>query len=823
MRLTLRTLLAHLDRTLEADDDATIAAKLRESDFASQLARRITASISNNQLGAPSPVSTSTADDPNRIAEYLDSVLSAEQVAEIERICLESEQHLAEVAACHQILTLVLGHRAEIPATLRSRIYAIGEQTNVSHGQANTSNGTMDGSVPLASCLEQAADNSAAITRAIAADVGPTASPAGLSIEVEPVGPDDSGVSDAPTRLREVAYANAQAIAQRNEPVMAGSRPLNAAEASELFGRPSRYVPWLVTLGLLAAFLFVAAQAFAPLLRKKPDGEGPPLARGNDPLRVETAEPEDTAEPQDAVAPASTLEPVDTDEPADSVELVEPMEPVATVEAAESVAVADRLPPTLPVDVDAVDTSPMVELNPTPAVPAIVGTIPSPQPSQPMAAVQELPIPSDPASPDSTEIPSSPSVVESPPPASKMKNVEVIEPIDLPGTTLISNESLLLLRQGEDYVLAKKGESLSNGCEVICPPLFRDRLLLLNRLETTFVGPAKAVLESTNGEDLLMTPLLGRFVISRKAVALPSPESEDLQNVAPESSAAVIMLAYGGAEHELTLLDPLASAAVQVVSTRKLGSDPEDESSITSSLEVIALEGTLSWKTGLEGAIVIKAGELLRRSTAGESTKVTLDGGLNWVATPLVASGSLDASARDGLLTLVRGDEPIDRSLREAINFRRAEVGALAARTLVLLDRPTVYFGSGGVLSDVKQKAFWQQHFEMLVDAIDRGPESAANIREAINQMDAAEATAIYRLLWLFSNEQLEAGSDELLVTSLDNSNMTVRVLAAENLRKITGTTLFYKPELETAPRRSSDIKKWEARLRKGEIRWPSQ
>ncbi len=118
---------------------------------------------------------------------------------------------------------------------------------------------------------------------------------------------------------------------------------------------------------------------------------------------------------------------------------------------------------------------------------------------------------------------------------------------------------------------------------------------------------------------------------------------------------------------------------------------------------------------------------------------------------------------------------------------------------------------------------YWDRHFSTLVATLDRGPRSAEIIRQAINRMDAAEASAIYRMLWLFSNEQLADGSDALLVEALDSGNMVVRVLAAENLRAITGTTLGYRPENETAPRRSPDIKKWETRLRKGDIRWPAE
>jgi len=129
MRLTLRTLLAYLDDLLEAGQSREIGEKISESGYASTLVDRIREVMRRRRLTAPDPKSPNSGLDTNSIAEYLDNTLEPDAVADVEKVCLDSDVHLAEVAASHQILTLVLGEPVDVPTRTRERMYALGPTT----------------------------------------------------------------------------------------------------------------------------------------------------------------------------------------------------------------------------------------------------------------------------------------------------------------------------------------------------------------------------------------------------------------------------------------------------------------------------------------------------------------------------------------------------------------------------------------------------------------------------------------------------------------------------------------------------------------------
>jgi len=104
MRLTLRTLLGWVDGILPFEEQRLIGQMVAGSKVATRVAERIREGAACGSIDVPLSGGPAVADDPNRVAEYLDNTLLSEHLEAFERFCIESRPHLAEVATCHRIL-----------------------------------------------------------------------------------------------------------------------------------------------------------------------------------------------------------------------------------------------------------------------------------------------------------------------------------------------------------------------------------------------------------------------------------------------------------------------------------------------------------------------------------------------------------------------------------------------------------------------------------------------------------------------------------------------------------------------------------------------
>ena len=158
MRLTLRTLLAYLDNILEPSAAQAMAAKIEESSTAAELVHRIRDVTKKVRLAAPTVDGKGLGLDANTVAEYLDNTLTGDTTPDFERVCLESDVHLAEVAACHEILSLVLVQPAEIDPATRQKMYGLLNQTAAQLAKASAAKIPTASNAPIAPVAVPVAD-----------------------------------------------------------------------------------------------------------------------------------------------------------------------------------------------------------------------------------------------------------------------------------------------------------------------------------------------------------------------------------------------------------------------------------------------------------------------------------------------------------------------------------------------------------------------------------------------------------------------------------------------------------------------------------------
>jgi hypothetical protein len=541
-------------------------------------------------------------------------------------------------------------------------------------------------------------------------------------------------------------------------------------------GRPARMAPWLTTLLLLAVFLFVLANALRPLWERRR------LAKSSTETAVASSTSTDQARvsgpPRVTTARGTTTGPTN-----------------------ERQAPADRTIADAPAPVDrpaADSTEPAGDRAADDLSTAIV-------PEGTSDAADESPLESTPATVEDNAVTATePPAAESDSAATAADARGTEDAATTPGYPQITAVDGLLLafdpEQGS-WFARPAATTLEKPTELANGPLSKSTLELPRGTRVELIGAARFQLRPI-GDVWEFELTHGRALIDGPAEAVQIP------------------MRLGLAQGILDLEANQTRIAIEVRASRVPGSDPQDPANQHTLSELIGIEGTSRWlASDATDPIELKTLDHLI-SIDGQSSPVSiLDKLPGWVVEARQPLDPLQRMAIDELREQVPLDRPAELSLRETLSYRRPEVVALAARSLLELGNSDIYFGSDGVLNNPDQRAAWPAHFESLQAKIGRSSEAAKAIQEAARQADA-NGPIIYRLLWGFSADELAGGVDKKLVEWLDHPTMAVRVLAFENLRAITGLDLNYRPDYETSARRRDAIKKWEARLRRGDIRW---
>jgi hypothetical protein len=283
-----------------------------------------------------------------------------------------------------------------------------------------------------------------------------------------------------------------------------------------------------------------------------------------------------------------------------------------------------------------------------------------------------------------------------------------------------------------------------------------------------------------------------------------------------------LRVAFGDRTGTITFIDSDSRAAIDVRRLRLPGTNPESEPPrITATL--YAAESAVLWaETGPgKAGQPVRLAQPQRLSFDGQSTPVpaTVKELPKWItADPIKELDRRASLAMAVALTGEKPEKPARLSLLElATSQPRREVRWLALRSLGYLGR---FDEMVAALDDPAHKLDWQDYYvDEMRAAVGRDPETAAAVRLALERKYTAQQAAdLYRMLWSYSDKDLQAGDDAKLVRGLDDDSLAVRRLSFWNLRDITGLGLFYDPE-KPAARRQAAVRDWHNRLEKKEIR----
>jgi len=773
MRLTLRTLLAYMDDTLQPADREELAKKIEGSEFANDLIHRTKDTMRRLRLSAPQVVGAGMGLDPNTVAEYLDNSLSPESVADFERICLESDVHLAEAASCLHILKMVLGEPADVDPVAKQRMYSI-----------------------------------------------PAEAERRRQVRIEPahVAP----VARAPVPAPPVARPIPPRVAAPMTSAPPREPARHAAPVPDYL-RASAWNRFRLPLVALAATLLIAITALLIYGLKGWSSDKNQLAMNAAPPA--TAPPLST-EPstQPALPPAAS-------EPA-----APPQTSSAPTAVNTNTAAIDQAPPPLMLPASAEPSPPPVEAQPDPysvaqssasnLTPPNVGTdagniLSTPPPTSPVNDQ-----PSMTATPDAAMVEgglaSNGPVEASPPlpPAGAMTASAPVPPQAAPEVatelgTYLDGKTVLLhfdpVAAGW-FRLAPRSQILA-GDKLLALPVFYPKLSLASGLHMKLGGgtqisliaaPANAIGDA-NAKSLVPTI----HVAYGRLVATNTASGDNEIHLSMSSLTPTIRFAPG------------ATLAVEVVPRYLPGRDPRESPSPVI-VHLYVRTGSIEWQDEAGSRTV--ASPTQWSINDGIASAVSTDANFpNWIDDePVDRTTDLKLGA-PAVEVALQPSRPAEAQLLELYQTnRKNEVKSLVARSSVYVGQFVPFIEA---LRDSDQKATWKTHIETLRSAMALGPESAEQVWQAlVDQRGEAAAGDLYEMICGYAPEEagrtqaeVDAGPIPRLIGWLENDNLDYRVLASQNLQELTGKRLMQNPA-GSPTERAKGVRIWRERLKSGDL-----
>ncbi len=765
MRLTLRALLAYIDGVLDDQESQQVAAMLAQSEPARGLVERIKQVTAHPDRPAP-PVTGPNAKkhDPNRVSEYLDRVLPADKVEEFEKFILHSPVELAEISGVHHSLKLILGGPPDWLPSDRERLYGL--------------------------TAESKPDQQAGVAPTPAFESAPSSETGVTIMGGGKLDPDAAEKSAA-----EVLGISAQEQLQPSEPALAQTDGQGSAtsprEKPEIptwlqdSGSPSVLRYWPV----VAVLAVVITLAFGVWFNSGPSGQ-PQIAENQD----QNKPTEEQGSQEQGADERSTPNgaPNGTPNAGDSQQ-----------QATTQPGPQGTTPPQGTVPPNGVTTSP----NGTTTPPAAGGTPVTAGQGDSQTSAGDTQSTTETQTPSRDPMPLIPLTTGSSdrqkPPVQAPRSVQVGDYVS-PDSVLLHPAEARPSQPGNGETIWQRlapRAVLFNADRLVALDSFRPELKLLGDVGVEMLGGTIAELMAPQ-EDTTGTEVYGLRVIDGRLVL-----------TAMKADAKVRIETLDG-EFLLTMPEVGSRVGLEIHPLRPDGNDPVEQPAKKTRGSFYLSRGLATWET--KGASL----EIPKAPSQGTLTPLVETGAEvpSWVEKSDVAP--IYERAANSVASDLQTSDPAVLRLRELNSRPRVETRMLALRSLATVDAFEPVVRALGD-NELDRWFYSDDLVNALRAALDRGPETAAQVKSAFQKVHGeGPGELLYRMLWGYTNVQLDRGDAARLVGTLDHPDLTHRVLAFWNLRHITDDQTYrYSVNLQPNERTRA-VARWKQALDKNEIRY---